>query len=103
MRRLLLGFFVAALALVAGPSAASAAWVPGERMNESVSTVIASARDITDLGDYGYDSNVCILACFLTDGREITFNRPFDKGVSYLILGGGDKNASDIDIEIFDG
>src|SRR5262245_61176169 len=103
MRRLFFGSLAAALALVASPSVASADWVPGSRMNESVSTVIASARDVTDLGDYGYDSNVCILACFLTDGREITFNRPFDKGVNYLILGGGDKNASDIDIEIFDG
>lgn len=103
MRRLLFAPLLAVLALAAGPSVASADWVPGERMQESVSTVIASARDVTDVGDYGYDNNVCILSCFLTDGREITFNRPFDKGVSYLILGGADKNASDVDIEIFDG
>lgn len=94
---------VAAFALAPlGLPAATAGWVPGERMTESINTVIASARDVTDLGDYGYDSNICILSCFLTDGKDITFNRPFDKGKDYLILGGGDKNASDIDIDIYD-
>src|SRR4051794_18016172 len=97
--------FLAVLALaIASPfgiSAAKADWVPGERMAESVNTVIAAARDVTDLGDYGYDTNLCILACFLMDGKDMAFNRTFERGKEYLILGGGDKNASEIDIDIY--
>ena len=94
--------FACVLAAAVCPLARAADWVPGTRMAESVTTVMNGAREVTDLGDYGFDGNVCILSGFLLSDQELTFNRPFDKGKSYLILGGADKNVTALDVDIYD-
>lgn len=94
-----------ALALaVASPSgftAAPADWVPGQRMSVAVTGVIDAAREHQD--DYALDTqSVCLLAGFMNDGRELTFNRPFDKGENYLVIVGTDRNVAALDVDVFD-
>ena len=91
-----------ALVLLSAGTVSAGDWVPGVRITESVNSVTAAARDVSDLGDYGFDTNVCILSGFLLDGRELSFNRPLDKGESYLLVGGGDRNTTGIEVDVYD-
>jgi hypothetical protein len=42
------------------------------------------------------------MAAFLRQGADVSFTRPFVSGQEYVILGGGDEDVNDLDIEIFD-
>jgi len=97
---------VALLSLVASLFAASPAhsaeWVPGQRMGKAVARLMGTARRLSDISDFGYDNDTCILAAFLPQGDNSTFFKYLDKVREYMILAGGDDNAEDIDLEVTD-
>lgn len=88
-------------ALVAGGTAA-ADWVPGKRMNEAMARMLAAGMKASDTSDFGFDRDVCTCAGFVQVGKAVGFNRTFTAGQSYMLLGGGDDNARDVDLEVFD-
>jgi len=77
-------------------------WVPGQRMQKAVGRVIKTANVVNDKSAFGYDNEVCILAAFLPSGESASFNRNLVQGREYLILGGGDDNMEDMDLEVKD-
>lgn len=77
-------------------------WGPGVRMTESVARIMGSARTLSTRTDLGYDDNVSILSAFLLEGGDVRFNRTYEAGKRYVILGGGDSEARDVDIEVLD-
>src|SRR5262249_46502880 len=96
-------------ALLAVPAATPAApppgpeWVPGTRMTQAVEAALLSVQAHTGSGSgYGFDAGVCVLAGFLQHGEELTFNRPFAKNERYVLIGGGDSNADDLDLTVHD-
>ncbi len=96
-------FLSCALALVGvglcAPSAsAEQKWVPGKRFVQSATRVMGPIQKIIKETNYGYSEGICVLAAFLTDKEEVGFNRFFDKGKKYAILGGGDDGVEDLDI-----
>ena len=89
------------LATIAGGTEA-AEWKPGIGMTQAVGRVMGSVRRIGDNTSFGYDDGICIMAAFLRPGANIDFTRPLVGGQEYVILGGGDFDVEDLDIEIFD-
>lgn len=83
-------------------TAADQKWVPGKRFVSSATRVMGPIQKLTKDTNYGYCEGICLLAAFLTDKEEVTFNRWFDKGKQVAILGGGDDGVQDLDIVITD-
>jgi hypothetical protein len=92
----------ACVAVLAAGGTALADWVPGKRMNEAMVRIMAAGTKNTDQTEYGFDRDVCMCAGFVQVGKSVGFNRSFVAGSQYLLLGGGDDNARDIDLEVFD-
>jgi len=82
-------------------SPASAEWAPGKYMSKAVARVLGSAKGLSDISDYGFDNDLCILATYLGNGKNAAFNKYLQKG-EYLILGGGDDEIKDLDIVVSD-
>ena len=81
---------------------ARAEWQPGVYMTQAVGQVMESVQNINNKFKYGYDDGVSILASFQSPKAETTFRRPVVKGQRYAILGGGDNDVKDLDIEVSD-
>ncbi|GEM_PF-1185445 len=77
-------------------------WGPGVRMTESVARLMDSARLLGDRTSFGYDGNISILSAFLRTDAEVKLTRHFNAGTRYLVLGGGDNQAGDLDIQVLD-
>jgi hypothetical protein len=96
---------VALLTVVLWPCAVARAqepWRPGVYMKEAVAGVMSSARTIADLGEFGYVSGTCFLGAYLEPRGFSSMTVPMEEGVTYLILGGGDSDARDVDIQLVD-
>jgi len=77
-------------------------WVPGKHMIKAVGKVMGTVRGISDGGDFGYDKDLSILAAYVAVGKSVSFNKPLVKGEEYIILGGGDDDIEDLDLEVYD-
>jgi hypothetical protein len=86
----------------ATPAGAAEQWGPGKHMTQAVGRVMGSVRLASNISDYGYDNGICIMAAFLRPGATVAFNRPLERGERYMILGGGDDDVEDLDIEVLD-
>ena len=98
---------LAAVALclaVAAPAAPARAakWPNGVHMKEAVANVMVSAKTLGDLTEYGYAPGTCFLAAFIQRRASVSMNIPMDADTSYIFLGGGSKDADDVDIEVLD-
>jgi len=71
-------------------------------MKEAVANVMAAARSVGDVTEYGYTPGTCFLAAFIQPRGAVSMNVPMEAGKSYVFLGGGSKDADDVDIEILD-
>ncbi|HKI19611.1 MAG TPA: hypothetical protein VKA15_17120 [Isosphaeraceae bacterium] len=71
-------------------------------MTQAVGRVMGSARAISDRTVFGYAEGTSIMAAFLRPGADIAFTRPLYRGQEYVILGGGDQDVQDLDVEISD-
>jgi hypothetical protein len=103
MRLLLPGLLLAItlLALPAAPAAPPDAppWPPALKLTESVEAALGFAED---RAGYGYDGGVCLLAGYVRIGESLSFTRRLEKGESYMIVGGGDGDAVDLDLSVED-
>jgi len=95
---------VALCVCVAAPAARSQAaeWPNGVYMKEAVANVMAAAKGVGDLTNYGYMPGTCFLAAFVQPRGAVNMNIPLDADTPYLFLGGGSKDADDVDIQILD-
>lgn len=89
-------------ALAPTASAAQNRWEPGVYMTEAVANVMAGAKAVSDFSEYGYTPNTCFLAAFLKQRGSAAMNVPMERGTAYMILGGGDSDATDVDIDVTD-
>lgn len=94
-----------ALALTAALPTASTAqdqWEPGRHMTQAVARVMGSVRGLSEISEYGYADDVCIMAAFVQPDKKVAFERNFRRGEEYLIVGGGDDDVKDLDLEVLD-
>lgn len=95
-------FAVACLAGLLAASAAHAEWVPGKRMNTAVTRMLGKAKDIMEkTEDLYFADDTCLFAGFIADKESMTLTRRLVGGETYVFLGGGDNNAKDVDLELY--
>jgi hypothetical protein len=93
---------LALVLLVATPKPSFAEWGPGRFMMQAMGTLMNSILQISKKTDFGYDNGIAIMAAFLEPKETIAFVRTVDKGQRYAVLGGGDNDVRDLDIEVSD-
>ncbi len=101
----LVGTGLLALALVGSGNGtaeaqAPAAWVPGERMADTMARLMDTVRTVSDKTPYGYDRGVCFMAGFFLPGDTGTFKRRLLKGEKYAFLAAGESAAQGIHLEV---
>ncbi len=82
------------------PARSGGEWVQGRRMAKAVANVMAAARTVNDLSDYGYDDGICILGAYVRHGASASITCSLKADERYLLLGGGDDYAEDVDIHL---
>jgi hypothetical protein len=80
-------------------STAKAEWDPGPRMTQAVAAVLAGGQGASDKG-FGYIEDTCFMAAFVGPGHSVAYDMPLNGGQTYLLLGGGERAARDVDIEV---
>lgn len=86
--------------LSARPARSYAEWSPGKHMAKAVANVMAAARTVNDLSDYGYDDGICILGAYVRRGASVSITQSLKADERYLLLGGGGDYAEDVDIHL---
>jgi hypothetical protein len=72
-------------------------------MAEALAEMMAGVRYLTDNTALGYDGGgVCLVGVHLPPGDSYDLDRPFQAGVRYVLIAGGDHDAQDVDLEILD-
>jgi hypothetical protein len=61
-----------------------------------------NAATANNLAGFGYNEGISILGAWLKTGKNVGFDTQLTGGVQYLFLAGGDNDAQDVDLEIFD-
>lgn len=97
-----LRFVSGLVATVVLAGSAHADWVPGRRMEKAVDRIITKAKSTAKKQELFFADGTCIFAGFLDKDGSMALTRPFISGETYVLLGGGDDNAIDVDIEIYD-
>jgi len=99
-----LSFRIAAVcsAVLMISSEAFAEWIPGKRMNVAVTRMLGKAKAIMEKNDELYFADdTCLFAGFIADKESMTMTRTLVGGETYVFLGGGDNNAKDVDLELY--
>lgn len=92
-----------ALCLVLQPQAEAARkWKTGEDMAEAVRATVEAAKDIADATDYGFSEEFCILGAFIAPEGSSAYHQEYKAGTKYLLVGGGDADAKDVDLYLTD-
>lgn len=92
---------LALMGLVVAPAAAQADdWTPGHYMEQALSTVKGSVLSVMGDSDLGLDEGTCVFGALLQPESSVSVEYEFERGVTYAVLGGGDEDAVDLDIEI---
>jgi hypothetical protein len=71
-------------------------------LTEAIVRVTNLAKSAENIGAYGYNDGVSIVAGWVKHKGSLTLNTPLTAGTTYMFLAGGDKDATDVDLEIFD-
>lgn len=95
-----------ALSLVAGavfPSAHRSS-DPSAYVEQALVNMLGGAHAVVEknLG-YSFDRGSCIYVGYVRDGGSVTMNRTFKRGQKYLLIGSGDDDAVDVDLQILQG
>ncbi|MBI1221528.1 MAG: hypothetical protein GC180_02900 [Bacteroidetes bacterium] len=77
-------------------------WRPGKYMQQAVDHVREKAELATSFGDYGYSEGFCFLGAYIRNGKSVTWRTTLPTGKQLLFIGGGDNDATDVDIKIYD-
>jgi len=99
---LLAGLCILAASHNPTPAAQAHVWGPGKYMNQAVDRVVGAVKYISEKTEYGYDNDICILAAFLQPKGKVAINRTFQAGQKYAIIGAGDTDVEDLDLEVLD-
>jgi hypothetical protein len=89
------------LLLVGGPPA----WAQrsaGIYLKQAVVRVTDNTKVAGRLTGYGYNDGISILGTWLPAGGRSNFRLQLTAGVSYMFIAGGDNDAQDVDLEVFD-
>lgn len=100
MKPILLSFLMA-VTLFTGVAQAQS-WVPGEYMKQAVDNVHNKVENATNLGNYGYSKGFCFLGAYIQDGHSVKWSTSLPTGKKLIFIGGGDNDAVDVDIKIYD-
>ena len=74
----------------------------GPFLVQAMTRVTNLAANAKQLGGYGYNDNISIMAAWVEGKRSISFGYPLTAGTDYLFLAAGDNDARDIDLAITD-
>lgn len=77
-------------------------WGPGKFMQQAVDNVQKKAELATSFGDYGYSGGYCFLGAYILKGKSVKWRTNLPVGKQLLFIGGGDDDATDVDIKIWD-
>lgn len=80
---------------------AQEAWSPGVYMQQAVDNVHKKAEYATSFGDYGYSGGFCFLGAYVKKGKSVKWRTTLPTGKQLLFIGGGDDDATDVDIKIY--
>lgn len=70
----------------------------------ATATVVGAAREASETSEgLGfYDQGWCIFGALLRSGQSISLSTRLDRGIRYLFVAGGGKDAVDVDVEVRD-
>jgi hypothetical protein len=77
-------------------------WRPGYYMKQSLDITLAKASIFEMASDYGYADGICFMGVYLEVGEDVGWGARLEGGTEYVFIGGGDEDATDIDIKILD-
>jgi len=72
-----------------------------DRLNESVSTVVAAGA-LMNLVDYNFNSGNCLFGYSLDQGAEQSLTSYFYSNTDYVIIAAGESKVQDLDLKITD-
>jgi hypothetical protein len=90
------------LAASLGSAARAADNSPVAYVAEALDNVASIVRKISDQTGFGYDRNISILGAYVRNGQSVSLLRWLDAGQKYGFVGHGDRDAVDLDIDVFD-
>lgn len=91
----------AVLLLLPQTGRAQDAWAPGVYMTQAIDEMLLAVRVLTDGAQLGYvDEGVCMAGAFLHVGTTYSLDRSFQGGTEYVLIAGGDEDATDVDLEV---
>jgi len=80
------------------------AWSQGRTsanyLSQAFIRVTDSAAGAAKLGNFGYQEGISILGAWVNTGDDCRFSIYFAKDVNYMIVGGGDNDAQNVNVEI---
>lgn len=77
-------------------------WTPGTYMSQALTLTLAKGHILEQNSQYGFDDGICLLGAYLETGAEVSWNLALDHESEYVFIGGGDDDATDIDIILMD-
>ena len=70
----------------------------GLYMVQALSRTFDKARYLQEQSSYGFDDNICMLGAFVRKSESVKWSTTLRVGKKYVIVGGGDEDATDLDI-----
>ena len=77
-------------------------WRPGYYMKQALDITLAKASIFEMASNYGYADGICFMGAYLETGDDIGWGARLEAGTEYVFIGGGDEDATDIDIKVLD-
>jgi hypothetical protein len=76
-------------------------WAPGENMREALSAIVTAANIVNSTHIYGFDDeSICVVGAFLMPHQKVDISRVFTAGGDYVLIGGGTRLATDVDLAV---
>lgn len=78
-------------------------WTPGNYLTQAISTVYAAAAAAIAIEDeLGFDGGASLFGSLVRRGGSTSILQTFNRGEEYVVIGGGDNDAQDVDVTILD-
>jgi len=75
-------------------------WTPGYYMRQALNKSLGGAVLINNAYDFGFRNGTCVLGAYLQEGSANSYTVYLSAGTTYCFVGGGTKNAIDVDIKV---
>jgi hypothetical protein len=70
----------------------------GLDMLGALTVTLKKAKILEENSNYGFDNYVCLLGAFIRESKSVKWSTTLEPGKTYVLIGGGDDDATDIDI-----